>query len=890
MAKLQSIDPWVPSAVAFGSQVVSGIGNYFENKDRVKYQNKVAQMQEDARKRIAEAQRKSVQRANYFSLLSGRNIQAEPVDFDLPVIPAYESGGWSKALRGIGQGLGYASQATDTIQKVQEYNEQKAARAGQQSAAQHILASGNIANLGTYEGGYGTEIDRQASRIRHLESVNDVDAWEGAIGQDSSLTGMFSGDSSEAFRSAYSGAILKAHGGMKQTQNLNYRLKAQLDAQEDAAVKVATAKRLADTKRQEGEASGRQVSILQDFNNSLVGDRIYKDRSDQIDSANKVMALLRLDKDGYPEGAQFDAFGNLTGIDLDAPTQLAITQLVQRTFDDAVVHETDIVRITSNADHLFTRVGLSLEAFLKGEVKSLSPEAALVLVNHAEDIRKAGLLRITDRFNNQTEQYANSFSSHTNATHHGWENPAAARQQFEHQRDIHLKNLGGIKLNRDPKELGTLSQAMINLGANPDILDRDEYKVLGKMFTESPDITISRSGTRAPTVIDTSGGNLPQSQHNPGNIQYSDAVAHLVQRDANGDPVTDKQNHLIFESAEAGWEALTIDITAKQEGRSWLPEGSTLAEMGGGVGGMAHGYAEDPLWASKVAKILKVPVDTPIKYIPTKLLVKAIATQEGYFADALGKKLKARHSKQSIEDPFTVLNTTDDTNTAQSVEEYWTAAWSREGTQEDPSIQRTMEYFAGPQGSTSLMGGLAQSGLAQDIRNTPTALIQEAYNKPSVGGPIANTVAATMAVPTIAAQHIGRSASAVGQAATALGQETLNTYSNPALTLQKALFGGPYKTHASALQKSIYNMGADILEDPSAAILTSMLFRGNNPFLRFQSPGGGGGGIAGLLRGGGPRGLPGGPYTSLGRGTGIGLPPAPVERIGPDLGRIYTGP
>ena len=149
-----------------------------------------------------------------------------------------------------------------------------------------------------------------------------------------------------------------------------------------------------------------------------------------------------------------------------------------------------------------------------------------------------------------------------------------------------------------------------------------------------------------------------------------------------------------------------------------------------------------------------------------------------------------------------------------------------------------------------------------------------------------------MAVPVIAAQNIGRSASAVGQAATELGQETLNTFSNPALTLQKALLGGPYKTHASESQKALYNMGADILEDPSTAILTSMLFRGNNPFLRYQRPGGGGGGgISGLLRGGGSRGLPGGTsYPSLGSGTGIGLPAAPVERIGPDLGRIYTGP
>ena len=148
MAKIDSIDPWVPSAIAFGSQVVSGIGNYFENKNRVKYQNKVAQMQEDARKRIAEAQKKAVKRANFFSLMTGQNLQAEPVDYDLPVIPAYESGGWTKALRGVGQGLGYASQATDTLIKMQDYNEAKASRAGEQAAAMHIADSQTSYELG----------------------------------------------------------------------------------------------------------------------------------------------------------------------------------------------------------------------------------------------------------------------------------------------------------------------------------------------------------------------------------------------------------------------------------------------------------------------------------------------------------------------------------------------------------------------------------------------------------------------------------------------------------------------------------------------------------------------------------------------------------------------
>ena len=131
------------------------------------------------------------------------------------------------------------------------------------------------------------------------------------------------------------------------------------------------------------------------------------------------------------------------------------------------------------------------------------------------------------------------------------------------------------------------------------------------------------------------GGNKPQRQNNPGNIKWSRAVDQWVQKGPDGvTPLADEQGHLIFATIEDGWAAFEADIAAKQRGgdASWVPKGASLETLGAGVGGMESGYAEDPLWASKVARILGVPITTPIDQIPVGDLTKAIARQEGFYA------------------------------------------------------------------------------------------------------------------------------------------------------------------------------------------------------------------------------------------------------------------
>ena len=132
------------------------------------------------------------------------------------------------------------------------------------------------------------------------------------------------------------------------------------------------------------------------------------------------------------------------------------------------------------------------------------------------------------------------------------------------------------------------------------------------------------------------GGNKPQRHNNPGNIKYSPVIDQWVQKGPDGQPLADEQGHLIFATIEDGWAAFEADIAAKQDGtRSWVPEGASLETLGGGVDGQG-GYAEDPLWASKVAQILGLPITTPINQIPIGDLTKAIARQEGFYAGGDG--------------------------------------------------------------------------------------------------------------------------------------------------------------------------------------------------------------------------------------------------------------
>lgn len=116
-----------------------------------------------------------------------------------------------------------------------------------------------------------------------------------------------------------------------------------------------------------------------------------------------------------------------------------------------------------------------------------------------------------------------------------------------------------------------------------------------------------------------STGNRPQRNNNPGNVKAGGLADEL----AVG---TDDQGHLVFPDAATGFKALTADLTAKINGGSQhLPANPTIAQLG-------KVYAEDPNWPIKVAQMLGVPPETHTKNVPLANLVKAVATQEGFYA------------------------------------------------------------------------------------------------------------------------------------------------------------------------------------------------------------------------------------------------------------------
>jgi len=442
MAKIQSIDPWVPSAVAFGSQVVSGIGNYFENKDRVKYQNKVAQMQEDARKRIAAAQKQSVKRANYFSLLTGSNMQAEPVDFDLPVIPAYESGGWSKALRGVGQGLGYASQATDTLMKMQDYNEAKATRAGEQAASMHIANVNTGGMLGAIDPEtnepytIGSEVEAQKNRIAQLRGINATTAWENATEQDSKLGGLFSGSSDMAFKSAYSERVANAGSAMKQTYTQLYKFQVQQDQEALREAARISADKSAATAKLNFNVAENHAKISTDFTTDLLGSEPWKRGVKLINATDNILALV----DG---NEIYDEAGKLTGYKINRATANAVFNLYQRTMDDGVVHEADINRIISGLDNYMKQAFIGIEAFRNGEVASISPEAAFQLVGHTETLKQNALKHLYADVESRSQAYAGGYAKPLVANAFGWTGREDAYNTFKNISDQHMRQFLG---------------------------------------------------------------------------------------------------------------------------------------------------------------------------------------------------------------------------------------------------------------------------------------------------------------------------------------------------------------------------------------------------------------------------------------------------------------
>ncbi len=166
-----------------------------------------------------------------------------------------------------------------------------------------------------------------------------------------------------------------------------------------------------------------------------------------------------------------------------------------------------------------------------------------------------------------------------------------------------------------------LEKLKLKLEVGPTTLTDDELLYLKSKGYTAEDIQQYDEDSGKVSVGNTSAstGNIPQRNNNPGNVKAGGLADSL----AVG---KDKYGHLIFPDAQTGFKALTADLTAKiNGGSSRLPANPTIAQLG-------KVYAEDPNWPVKVAAMVGVPVDTHTKNIPLANLVKAIATQEGFYA------------------------------------------------------------------------------------------------------------------------------------------------------------------------------------------------------------------------------------------------------------------
>lgn len=176
-----------------------------------------------------------------------------------------------------------------------------------------------------------------------------------------------------------------------------------------------------------------------------------------------------------------------------------------------------------------------------------------------------------------------------------------------------LKSLGDLQLKLEVGPLKTLTDDQVQYLTSPEGggATPDEIRAIDAQQSFSP---VGNTSASTKTSL-----NRPQRNNNPGNVKQGGLADSL----AIG---VDDQGHLIFPDATAGFKALTADLTAKiNGGSSRLPANPTIAQLG-------KVYAEDPNWPVKVAAILGVPIDTHTQTVPLANLVKAVATQEGFYA------------------------------------------------------------------------------------------------------------------------------------------------------------------------------------------------------------------------------------------------------------------
>lgn len=191
--------------------------------------------------------------------------------------------------------------------------------------------------------------------------------------------------------------------------------------------------------------------------------------------------------------------------------------------------------------------------------------------------------------------------------------PALNKSREQAQRSINA--LEGIETPKKPVTAPVFSDELLDTfrgleQSDLDKLDPERLKALQKATLKKKSNTKTQ-GTR------------PIRNKNPINLKSGGIGDEFAQKDAEGNVVTDDQGHLVFDTPEQGKKAAEADLKAKISGGSrFLPDNPTIRELG-------KVFAEDINWASAVASILGVGIDTSTQDVDFNKLLLAVARQEG---------------------------------------------------------------------------------------------------------------------------------------------------------------------------------------------------------------------------------------------------------------------
>lgn len=411
-----AISPWIPAAAQIGSLAFSGIGSWLGSRDQQKYQEDIRRMQEDARKRMAEAQKAASQRANYLSILTGERVAPNPVDVDLPVIPAYKPGTMTTLMSGLGKGLGYAAQGASAFQKAQTYSEQLAAQQGKQAAIADAWEAYNTApKSGSvyYDPSSGLQktnaLQRSQAVLDSLGQLTDDEAYTKATNDGTVFTGLFSGDSDKTFKSSYAATLLDVHGKAQTQHDANSATAAQIEI---ARQKLAIQQKTADATIRASRISA-DADRLDNINETraYITEQMWDDPNTRkniarLDMMHKALNLVHSSiGDEFivgPDGQKYknpewlgvyNDDGSLKGYHLKGLTADALIQVYQRTRDEGVVHADDVNRIRQHADSFFGSIGTTFESWYR----SFTTEGSEPLILGPEQINSLVTILEIDR-------------------------------------------------------------------------------------------------------------------------------------------------------------------------------------------------------------------------------------------------------------------------------------------------------------------------------------------------------------------------------------------------------------------------------------------------------------------------------------------------------------